>query len=187
MREIEAKIRVPDLEPVQARLREFGARFVGRYIENNHILDRHDGSLRGAGCGLRVRWMQTVDGQDAAPTVTFKGPVQESPVKRREEIEVDISDADRMLLLLGAIGFETVVSYRKRRERWTLDDCHVELDEVPLVGTFVEIEGPCEATIRAVQARLGLGSESHVRHGYVGMLLKRCRELGRSAIGIDFS
>lgn len=186
MLEIEAKMRVPDFAAVRARLVDRGARFVGRYAETNYILDRVDGSLRASGCGLRVRSMDTVEGRDVAATMTFKGPVLKSSVKTREEIEIDISDTDTSLSLLTAIGFQTVMSYRKRRERWDLGDCHIELDEVPLLGTFVEVEGPDEAAVRKARRRIGLGDEPHIRTGYVRMLSDRCRETGRPVIGIGF-
>ncbi len=186
MVEIEGKYRVDDLGPVRRSLAEAGGRFVGRYLESNRILDRSDGSLRAGGCGLRVRSMEALEGPAAAATVTFKGPVEASTVKRRSEIELSVGDAERMSTLLAALGYVTVLSYRKRRERWELGGCHVELDEVPLVGTFVEIEGPSEATVREVRDRIGLADHRHVKHGYVGMLWERCERIGRSMIEIDF-
>lgn len=186
MLEIEAKFRVDDHEAVQRRLQELSARYIGKYVENNHILDRPDGFLRHAGCGLRVRMMETLQGQPASATLTYKGPRQNSPLKSREEIELRVSDAEQMLALLHAIGFDTVISYRKRRDRWALGGCHVELDKVPLIGTFVEIEGPSENAIRAVQEPLKLGQTSYESRSYVHMLAEQCQELGRSTMGIDF-
>lgn len=186
MDEIEAKIRVDDLEAVRARLRELDSRRVGRYLETNHLCDRRDRDLRDRGCGLRVRMMKVLEGASAAATLTFKGPVQPSTIKRREEIEIEISDPAKTLAILAALGFETVMSYRKTRERWTLDGCHVELDEVPLIGTFVEIEGPSEEAVAGVQERIGLGSMVHVRKGYPGMLRDACARDDRPMIEIGF-
>lgn len=186
MWEIETKIRVNNLEVVRVRLKESGAEFVGRYVETNHILDSADGALRERGCGLRARSMEVIEGRPASPTLTFKGPARASTMKRREEIETTITDLDVTLRILREIGFPLVVGYRKRRERWTLDGCCVELDEVPLLGTFVEIEGPSEDAVRATRDRLQLARQPHVKPSYVRMLVERCRELGRSATDIDF-
>lgn len=186
MLEIEAKIRVDGHQAVRERLKELGAVYVGRYVETNHILDRTDGLLRGTGRGLRVRTMETLQGEPASPTLTYKGPILAGELKRREEVEIEVADAAKLLDILHATDFETVVGYRKRRERWMLGGCHVELDEVPLLGTFVEIEGPDEKTIRAVQRSLGLGGAAHETHSYVGLLAERCEALGRSTLGIDF-
>lgn len=186
MWEIETKIRVDDLGVVRVRLTESGAVFVGRYVETNHILDSTDGTLRERGCGLRARSMEVIEGRPSAPTLTFKGPAQTSTMKRREELETTIADVDTTLRILGELGFAPVMKYRKRRERWTLDACHIELDEVPLLGTFVEIEGPSEDAVQRTQERLHLASQPHVKPSYVRMLIQRCRELGRSATDIDF-
>jgi len=58
--ETEAKFRVEWHEPVRMRLEAAGATFHGRVLETNRLFDRPDGSLRQAGCGLRIR---SADGQ----------------------------------------------------------------------------------------------------------------------------
>ena len=186
MLEIEAKIPVRNHQAVRRRLKKLDAEFIGRYLEANHILDRQDGSLRYAGCGLRVRTMETLQGDPAGPTLTYKGPRLESALKSRQEIELEVADAEALLALLQAIGFETIVSYRKRRERWMLADCHVELDEVPMLGTFVEIEGPDESAVRSVQRSVGLAAAAHEPRSYVHMLAKHCARAARPPIDIDF-
>lgn len=186
MLEIEAKVRVDDHEPVRALLKALGAKFIGRYVETNYILDRPDGSLRDRGCGLRVREMAVEQGEPAAATLTYKGPRRESTMKVREEVEIELSDAAGALAIVNAIGFETVVSYRKRRERWELDGCHVELDEAPMLGRFVEVEGADEKAIRRALDAIGLGASVHVSKSYVGMLVEACRAAGRSTLGIGF-
>lgn len=173
MLEIEAKLRVESHEPVRQRLRELSASFMGRYREENRILDRPDGSLRAAGCGLRVRAMETLEGCPAPATMTYKGPRQPGPLKRRQEIEVTISDAPSCLRMLHALDFETVLAYSKQRERWALNDCRIELDDVPQLGLFVEIEGPSEPAIRAAQNSLRLSQAAEETRSYVHMLLQR--------------
>ena len=61
-----------------------------------------------------------------------------------------------------------------------LDTCRVELDEVPLLGTFVEIEGPTEAAIEAALERLGLAGQATEPKSYVGLSAERAddRKLG---------
>jgi len=60
--EIEAKFRVASHEPVRVALRGQGAALIGRVMETNTTFDRPDGSLRRAGCGLRVRSSRAEDG-----------------------------------------------------------------------------------------------------------------------------
>ena len=169
--ELEAKFSVGAHEPVRDRLRELGARFVGRVMETNSIHDRPDGQLHKGGCGLRIRGIEMLAGEPQPATLTFKGPVEPSAFKKRREIELPLTDADAMRRLLSAIGLVEVFRFQKDRESWRLDNCRVELDEVPRLGRFVEIEGPSEGEVRSAQKALGLADAKHITRGYVGLLM----------------
>jgi len=171
--EIEAKFRVSDHSGVRRRLEANGGSLVGRYVETNVILDSPDGALRSSGCGLRVRRMECVEGRPAGATLTFKGPREPGPLKRREELEVAVGDAAAVRAILERLGFKVVLEYEKNRERWSFGRCTVELDELAGVGRFVEIEGPDESAIRDVQAELGLGGLEHEPRSYVSLVLAR--------------
>ena len=169
--ELEAKFAVDAHEPVRDRLETLGARFVGRVLETNSTHDHRDGRLRGGGCVLRVRGIEVLDGEPRSPRLTFKGPVQRSRFKKRQEIELPLTDADAMRRLLEAIGLAEIFRFQKHRESWRLDDSRVELDEVPRLGRFVEIEAPSESEVRSVQDALGLADAKHITRGYVGLLM----------------
>jgi adenylate cyclase class IV len=49
----------------------------------------------------------------------------------------------------------------------------VALDELPALGSFVEIEGPDDERIADVQARLGLAKQPHVARSYAQMIMDR--------------
>jgi len=177
-RETEAKLRVASHDPVRERLVAAGAEFIERVMERNQILDRPDGSLRGRGCGLRVRSVEPVEGGPSRATMTFKGPRASGAFKSREELETDVGDAEVALALLQQIGFIVILSYEKRRESWRLGSCRVELDRPPMIGRYVEIEGPDEAAIQSVRETLGLGSAEVEGASYVRLLLRACNERG---------
>ena len=176
--EIEAKLRVASHQPVRERLRSLGAQRVGEFLESNDILDASDGSLRNRGCGLRTRKNQPLGSAEAVTVVTFKGPVIPGPLKTREEHEATFSDAQAVLRVFRALGFVPILSYQKRRESWTLNDCKVELDEPPYIGLFVEIEGPSEWAVLDTQSLLGLSDHKHVQGSYVRMLSEYCSKNG---------
>ena len=171
--EIEAKFQVESHEPVREELRAAGATLVERGIETNEIFDQPDGSLRQRGFGLRIRSFH-IEGGETRTTLTVKGPRLPGPLKKREEVEAQVDDAARAGRFLEMLGFVRVLRFEKRRESWKLGPCRIELDEPPHIGLFVEIEGPDEAAIRAVQERLSLAGESHVQSSYVRMLAEYC-------------
>ncbi|MGB9624366.1 MAG: class IV adenylate cyclase [Phycisphaerae bacterium] len=176
--EIEGKFRVDSHDAVRRRLAEVGAARVGAVLECNHIFDRPDGSLALADCGLRVRTMTALDGTSRTATLTFKGPRQPGPFKTREEIETTVGEAEAACAILGSLGFVEAVSYEKRRETWRLGDCEVELDELPHLGRYVEIEGPDEAAVHRARESLGLSGAGFIRETYIALVLRHCRERG---------
>jgi len=182
--EIEAKFRLADAGALQARLREAGAKRVGKVLEENHFFDRPDGSLRAADRGLRVRMARSLDEADAAQTalLTVKGPKQASELAPREAFDVQVAPADQIVPLLGALGFEHVMMFEKRRETWELDECLVELDELPELGRFAEIEGPSVEVVRAVQAKLGLGDGDMEEASYSKMVSGLLKQRGEKAL-----
>lgn len=174
--EIECKYRVESHEPIRRVLADAGASCNGRFRETNHIYDTPDSTLRSAGCGLRLRIWEPESGDASIAELTYKGPIQPGSMKSRDEQEVIVSDAEQMKAILASLGFVEVLRYRKSRERWRLDDCRIELDDVPLLGTFVEIEGPSEETIQQTATRLRLPRDSMVKDTYISMLLQVCRQ-----------
>ena len=185
--EIEVKLKVDSHAPIRTRLQELGALCVGRVLELNHIFDRSDGSLRTSGCGLRVRSCRVLDGDGPPASLTYKGPRHPGPLKKREEIETPIEDPCAVLELLAALDFVEAIRFEKRRETWTFDDATIELDDVPYLGTYVEIEGRDDAHVHRVQETVGLGTYAPEPQSYVTLLRQYCQRHGRSLIPIDFT
>ena len=184
--EIEAKLKVDDLAPTRHLLKSLGAVLDGTHLELNAFFDTPDLALQRQDKGLRLRTRRNlIDGtQDAI--LTFKGPNQPGPFKNREEIETRVADPKAAAALLQALGFRQDLSFEKKRESWLFDRCHVELDEVPHLGFFVEIEGPDEATITAVRHKLALDDALPMKKSYIALLLQWMNEQGRNDTAIRF-
>jgi adenylate cyclase class 2 len=120
--------------------------------------------------GLRLRRTRDATSGAETFTVTSKGPASAGSLKRRDELEFTVSDADAAARLFVRLGFQPDLSFEKRRETWELDGCHVELDELPRLGKFVEIEGPSEDVILRVRDKLGLTRAQLVRTSYIAMV-----------------
>jgi len=184
--ELECKLAVDSHEPVREALRNAKATRVGRVLEVNRLFDRTDGSLRAAGCGLRIRRVTILDGEGPGGSVTFKGPVRKGAFKLREEIETPVADLDAMERLLVALGFKVHVAFEKRRETWRLGGCLVELDELPRIGEFVEIEGPDDASIQRVIEQLHLADAIQIRENYVTLVARTGEADAESCITLCF-
>lgn len=184
--EIEAKVQVDSHEPVRQRMQAMGAVRVCAAIEDNRIFDTADRKLLAGGQGLRVRSYKSGEGNVPAAMLTYKGPVRASEFKTREEIETPIEDPAAMVALLKALSYVDAVRFEKRRESWELAQCKVELDEVPHLGCFVEVEGRDELLVREVLAALGLDGLPMIRQSYVALLAEHCQQRGLSLLNITF-
>jgi|SRR5215218_1520219 len=184
--EIEAKMRVDSFEPVRLRLRDGGAAGPNEHFEVNTFFDTEDRSLLAADEGLRLRRDREVASGAEKHVITYKGPRQPGPLKNREEVEVDVSEAAPAVQLLERLGYLRTLSFEKRRESWKLDNCKVELDEVPHLGRFVEVEGPDEASVMKVREKLGLASRPIVKSSYIALLMSHLQERGQATKTVTF-
>lgn len=161
----------PDFSKVLAHLKAANASPVIRLAETNIFLDRPDHYLRQHDQGLRVRLEQDRDGKlPDEVIITHKGPRLPGVTKTRQETELVVNDVNAAVSLLAALGYVETLRFQKRRDRWLLDGCHVELDTLPRLGTFVEIEGPNEAAIQNVRKKLNLTHAPLEASGYAAML-----------------
>jgi len=179
--EIEAKMKLDDAEALVKRLQETGATRAGQVIETNSFYDTEDRILLAADKTLRIRSAQNVDSGEIRVTLTYKGPAQPGRFKSRDEIETTLSDADTLDRLFDRLGFVRIFRFQKHRQSWKLADCKVEIDRIPHLGTFVEIEGPSEESITRVRQMLHLTDRPILRGSYAGMLVSYLQERGESA------
>ena len=178
--EIEAKMKVGSFEPVLAALAEHQAKPLGEYVETDAFFDTADRALLAADRGLRLRLAVGADGKKIDALLTYKGPVGHGAIKKREEIQTSVGDAQVMGKLLEQLGFKQWLKYQKRRRSWMLDLCRVELDEIPHLGKFVEIEGPGEDAVMKVRQKLRLESLTLIKESYVAMLSAHLQERGHN-------
>jgi adenylate cyclase class 2 len=175
--EIEAKLKVDSLEAVERRLAACGATFLGEIVQTDAYFDTVARDLtRGDKC-LRLRREKT--GQRERLILAYKGPKQPDDYKKRVEVEVEVSDGEAAEVLLVALGYDKALAFNKRRRLWRLRDCEVALDELPLLGTFVEIEGLDSRTISQVQEMLGLSHVPHTMKSYASQIDRELTRLGR--------
>ena len=169
--EIEAKLKVDSLAEIADRLLREGAEFVAEQQQTDNYFDGQGHILRKSDRGLRLR--RELTSQDERVILAYKGKREKHKFKKREEIEIEVSDAVAAENIILAVGFEKIVTVEKKRGLWKLNSCEVCLDEVALLGQFVEIEGPDEEKIEEVRKRLGLEKSPHIVDSYSNMMRKK--------------
>lgn len=172
--EIEAKIKVDSLEQVAARLNELGAEFLEEQLQTDYYFDDTDGTLMKTDRCLRLR-QQFADNQQKV-LLSYKGAKEKNNFKKRKELEIEVNDLDSAGKLLSALGYGQMLVVEKKRRIWQLGSCRVCLDELPLLGSFVEVEGPDDKSVADVQRDLGLSALSHIPESYAKLISERKRE-----------
>lgn len=174
--EIEAKVKVDGLDAIGERLEGLGAEHRGDVTHLDTYYGGGAGVLIKRGCGLRLR--RRIDAASEKVILTYKGPKQKGRFKKRTEFEVEIADYSAMAGLLEALGYRQELVIEKRRRFWRFRGCAICLDQLPLLGGFVEVEGPAEDIIEQVLAAIGLDGLEHINKGYAGLIRDKLREIG---------
>jgi adenylate cyclase class 2 len=136
----------------------------GRRLQDDALLDTDDEQLRRRRCVLRVRV------ENGKSRVTFKGPVQPSRMKLREEQETLVGDGEVLLHIFAEVGLHVWFRYEKYREEFAHEDVIVAIDETP-VGVFVEIEGG-EQGIETMASMLGRTRDDYIVDSYRSLFLQ---------------
>ena len=211
-REIEIKLRITDLKAFERALKRLGARpqdARGRVHERNLIFDTPQSGLAERGQLLRIRTETPSKGSKKRRAgkkrvlVTFKRPINGqssagavSPAmvrhKVREELELEVSEAETMTKIFEGLGMKGRFTYEKYRTTYRLPASRpwgkgllIERDETP-VGTFVELEGPPEAIDRAAQ-ELGFSKEDYILKNYLVLYMEECQRSGIKPANMVFS
>lgn len=177
--EREIKLRFDSIEEARAAILAAGATPLRcRRLQEDALVDDEAETLRRRRCVLRVRV------ESGKSLLTFKGPVQASPMKLREEIETIVGDGEMMLRCLEALGYAVWFRYQKYREEYALNDVVIAVDETP-VGVFVEIEGGEQGIVEMTRA-LGRTPDDFVLDSYRSLFMEHRRAHGLPATDMLF-
>ncbi|MHC4983159.1 MAG: class IV adenylate cyclase [Planctomycetota bacterium] len=174
--EIEVKFKVDDFAAVRRALRREGAKYIATVLQLDSYYDTSDRMLLERDCGLRIRRVRCLRssgaGIDPRPLLTAKGPRRGAGAKIRREVQTHLENPEAVTDILESLGLERTLSIEKRRATYRLGRSLVELDELPLIGRFVEIESPSKPDLERTCRFLGLTGQRITDH-YINLLAKR--------------
>jgi adenylate cyclase class 2 len=79
-------------------------------------------------------------------TITFKGKGRDTSFHDRTDIETGVWDGRALADILRSLGFQEVLTIKKKRKSYTKGSATVSLDDVEGLGFFVEVEYVAEDT-----------------------------------------
>lgn len=148
--EYEARFCNIDHDAIVKQLRGQGATCVmERTLMRRIVFKNQDIAERGGWLRLRDQGERTF--------LTYKQTSNDnSAIDSILEAEVQVSDFQATRTLLEAMGFTALRYQENYREEWKLDGVTYDIDTWPDLPTFLEIEGPSEAAVRAGATTLAL-------------------------------
>ena len=184
--EVELKFPLANPSDVLARLASLGAATASPVEQVDRYFNHPARDFGETDEAFRIRSV------GEANCVTYKGPIIDSATKTRREIEVSFADgsdaASQMAEVWQSLGFRFVREVRKTRTPLTLDwqqrVYELALDDVPPLGTFLEIELLADEAGRdsARDAILALAGELNLsnseRRSYLELLLAATETFG---------
>ncbi len=177
--EIEIKFYIPDIDAIRARIRSLGAELKASGFETNIRFDDAAQHLKQAKMLLRLR-------QDARCRLTVKSPPDDADTEFKifRELEVDISDSQTMIAILGQLGYYPRQVYEKQRETYLFKHTELCLDSLPY-GHFLEIEGEKDDIRKAAEA-IGLNWENRITANYLSLFATLQKQLNLPFEDITF-
>ena len=182
--EIELKLKVDSLEPIAVKLAELGAKFEGDFLQTDAYYDDSEDSLINSDRCLRIRRHKNHLGE--AIELTYKGARENHRFKTRREIGLKVEKAEELAELFSELGYKERLVIEKKRGFWDFGGCKVALDELPILGKFVEIEGPDDNAIEKAQKELGLGNFKHIPKSYAHLKEEAIAKTGSKEKRVTF-
>lgn len=174
MFEVEIKIRYGDHAKIRRVLSVLGGKRLARRIEKDVYFTHPQRDFAASDEALRLR----CDSEDEV-TLTYKGPRRRGELKVREELTVSIDSWREAKKLLCKLDFKPIMTIRKSRELWSLQNSTISLDDVKGLGGFVEIEAVPSNDIRrdmervkSLTQKLGLSLEDATTKSYLELCLE---------------
>ena len=138
MIEVEVKAWVHDFRDIKRKLDKIGAKKIKTEHQEDTYFNAPHRDFAKTDEALRIR--KTSNDKTQRIFITYKGPKIDKVSKTRKEVEVGVENAENAAQILENLGFHPVATIRKIRDVYFLDEFVISLDDVHMIGNFVEIE-----------------------------------------------
>ena len=142
MIEVEIKAKIDDKNDALNKINSLGATYSHSEEQEDIYFNAPDKDYKQTDEALRIRLIPTDD--EIKKILTYKGPKIDSESKTRKEIEVEISDLDKMTDILIELGFKPSAIVSKVRRIFKYKDYTLTLDKLEKIGYYMEIEYVCD-------------------------------------------
>lgn len=165
--EIRARINNPTL--IRKKLNTLGCQFVKKKV----LADYYFGSLELFN-KLKRSFLIRVRATDDAIILCYKQATDNDGVY--EEHEQELQDINTALTILTKMGLDEIITIKKVRETYKLDDVTIVIDQIKGRGNFIELEKISDNTNKdsliLLLQKIGVDKDSIIQKGYITLFLE---------------
>ena len=176
---IEIEVKILNVVPLEImeRLERAGAQSMGEWFVETRVFDFPDRRLLSAGGYVRIR------NEGTQWHCTYKKKISQDQAKTMLEMDMQVSDPQTACEIFKALGLEIVLCFEKKRRHYEYEDWVFDLDELPGVPPYLEIEASSWEEIERALDFLGIDRSRGVSMGpkellaHYGMSIDEIQEL----------
>ncbi len=176
-REVEQKYPILNGSQVRQKLIAMGAQQKGspRIQEDRYFTPAHKNYLEPA---IVSEWLR-VRIEPKGSSINYKcwQPIGAEVATHCDEYETRVENHEALLKLLEALGCKPIVTVKKQRDIFVLDEFEISFDHIDELGDFIEVEAKSDSEdIEQIHSRINdllknIGAQLH--RGYPYLLLHR--------------
>jgi len=141
--EIEVKILEIDPLSLIAKIESFGGKCLGDWLIYTTIYDFPDRKLLSKGGYVRIR------NEGPVWHCTYKSKITQDSAKKMLELDMQVNDPEIADQILKALGLQEVLFFEKRRRHYVSGPIIFDIDQLPGIPPFLEIEAPSQEEVEA--------------------------------------
>lgn len=148
--EIEIRTPIKSIEKIEKNIKDNKGIFIGEVIQHDIIFDTKNADFFKNGNKIRLRL------EDEKAEITYKKQnVSSEQISNREEINiiVDSSQKESIIDFFTELGYPICFQIRKKRRIWKVNHSIITIDNWPIIGHLMEIEGK-EKEIKQISKEL---------------------------------
>ncbi len=150
--EFEIKVLDIDIEFIKNKLDKLGSKYIWRKEFKRYAYDFKPACYE-KWIRLRTDWETT--------TLCTKEIIDESKIDWTKELEVTVDSFENTNELLQKIWYDFRAYQENIRISYTLDDCEIEIDQRPMIPTYLEIEWKNKESVENILKKLDL--DDHIQ------------------------
>lgn len=155
--EFEAKFYPVDKEKIRKALKKLGAKLIKperkmrRAIASNRVYPQ-----------LKCDYLRVRDeGDNTRFSIKICG-TEKGQVSDQKELDVLVSDFDKMVEMMDFLGFKPTKYQENLRETWDYKGVEIVIDTWPGLKPYVKIEAESEKTVKEIAEKLGFKWEDKI-------------------------